>query len=337
MHRRKFVATLPLLPVLAGRAAGAQDLTEIKVGGIQLPTNAPLFIAMEKNYFAQEGLKVEPTWFTAAATVFSAVVSRDIDIGITAITAATFNLAARGGFRIIGGTTREEPGFHINAFLVSNKAFAAGFTALKDMAGKRIGMTTAGSTHQYYVDLFARKYGVDPRAIALVPLESYANIIAALKTGQIDGAVLPAIPAQRLLDGHDAHLITWAGDEVPWQQGVIFASPATLAGKHDLVVRFMRAFARGAAEYHRNFNELTPDGKIARGGDYDALATLIARDAGIKRGELDGQVPFIDAQARYDQPDIMRQVAFWQEQSLVTKGFDFSKIFDPSFLTPAGK
>ena len=338
MKRRMIMTALPVFAALApGGAPRAQELKEIVVGGVQLPTNAPLFIAMDRGYFAAEGLKVNVTWFTAAATVFSAVVSRDVDIGITGTTAATFNLASKGGFKIIGGTTREAPGFHINAFMVSNKAYAAGFTGLRDMEGKRIAMTTAGSTQQYYVGLFARKYGIDPKAINMVPLESFANMIAALQSGQVDAAILPPIPAQRLLDANNAHLIAWAGDEVPWQQGVIFASPQTLATKRDTVERFMRAFVKGAAEYNRNFNQLGPDGKIARGPDYDALATLIAEHAGIKRNELDGQIAFIDPAARYDEADILRQVAFWQEQGLVVKGFDFTKIFDPSFLPPAAK
>src|ERR1700712_4154792 len=139
-----------LLSGLSGQTH-AEDLTTVTVGGVKLPTNAPLFIAMDKSYFAQQGLKVDIKWFTAAATIFSAVVSRDVDIGVTGTTAATFNLASKGGFKIIGGYTRERPGFHMNAFMVSNKAYAQGFTGSGDMAGKRIGMTTAGSTHQYYI------------------------------------------------------------------------------------------------------------------------------------------------------------------------------------------
>ena len=75
---------------------------------MQLPTNAPVH-RRRKGFFAKQGVKMELVWFTAAASVFSAVVSRDVDVGVTGTTAATFNLAARGGFKIIGGTTRDAP------------------------------------------------------------------------------------------------------------------------------------------------------------------------------------------------------------------------------------
>ena len=147
---------------------------------------------------------------------------------------------------------------------------------------------------------------------------------------------LPPAPTQQLVEAKKAHLIAWTGDEVPWQQGVVFASPQTLETKRDLVERFMRALAQGAEEYNRNFNQLGPNGKLLQGPDYNALATIIATHAGIKRSDIDGQIAFIDPHARYDEEDILKQVAFWQSQGLVAKGFDFHKIFDPSLLPPLG-
>jgi NitT/TauT family transport system substrate-binding protein len=326
----RLIVGMLLLGLLVG-AARAEGLEKISVGGVQLPTDAPLFIAMDKGYFARQGVEVKITWFPAAAPIFSAVVSRDIDIGVTGTTAATFNLAAKGGFKIIGGYTREAAGFHINAFMVSNKAYDQGFHSLADMGGKRIALTTAGSTHHYYIGLFAGKYGVDLKRISLVPLESYGNITAALQSGQVDAAILPPITAERLAAANSAHILAWTGDEVPWQQGIVFASPRTLAEKHDLVARFMVAYAQGAAEYNRNFNQLGPDGKVVRGADYEALAEIIAEHAGIKPSELAGQASYIDAQARFDEASIMQQIGFWQAQGLVAKGFDFTTIFDHSF------
>ena len=318
--------------VAASLATRADELQTVTVGGIQLPTNAPLFIAMEKGYFARLGIKVTTTWFTAAASVFSAVVSRDVDVGVTGTTAATYNLASKGGFQIIGGTTRDAPHFPLNAVLASNKAWDTGFTSVDKLAGKRFAMTTAGSTHHYDIGMMAKKYGVPLSSVPLVPLEAYGNIIAALQSNQVDGAILPPTLTQRMLDAKTAHFLAWTGDEVPEQQGIICASPQTIARKHDTLTRFMRAYVEGASEYSRVFNQVDASGNPVKGADYAPLIDIIARYAAIKPAEAEAQVAFIIPDLHPDEADIARQIAFWQEAGMVSKAAAFPNLFDLSLL-----
>lgn len=313
-------------------AARAQAPDVVTIGGIQLPTNAPLFIAIEKGFFARENIKIDLRWFTAASSVSSAVVSRDIDIGMTGTTAAAFNLAAKGGFKIIAGSTRDAPNFPLNALLISNKAFDSGITSFAAMSGRRMAMTTAGSTHQYDIGGLAKKYGIPLTSIALVPLNDYGNIIAALQTGQVDAAILPPAQTKRLVESKSAHFIAWTGDEVPMQQGILFASPQTLSRKREAVLRFMRAYVTGTHEHHQAFNQLDAQGRKIKGPNYDEFIPIIARFAGITPEEAESQLTYIIPGARPDQADILRQAAFWQEQGMVPKAADFSNLFDLSFL-----
>lgn len=315
-----------------GLRARAEQQETIKVGGIQLPTNAPLFIAMEKGFFAKQGIKVEPIWFSASSSVFSAVVSRDIDVGVTSATAATYNLAARGGFKIIGGTTRDVPHFPLNGFLVSNKAYEAGFTGFNKMAGRRFGMTTAGSSHHYDIGQLAKKHGLSMAGVVLVPLENYGNIIAALQSNQVDAAILPPAMTQRMLDSKSARFLAWSGDEVPMQQGVICTSPQTLTRRRDAMRKFMAAYVEGAQEYHRTFNEVDAKGTPQKGPGYSELIEIVARHAGIKPAEAESQMAWIIPDLVPDKADLMAQIAFWQEQGLVSKTADFGGLFDLSLL-----
>lgn len=331
MRRRLLIGSLAATAgVWLAHPANAEDLQEISVGAIRLPTNAPLFIAMDKGYFAAEGLKVNITFFAAAATVYPAVVSRSVELGITGTTAATFTLAAKGGFKIIAGYTRERPGFHMNAFMVTNKAYESGFRTLQDMAGRRIANTTAGSTFHYYVALLAQKYGVDMKRIELVPLESLPNVSAAFQSGQVDAAIIPAGGVNRVMAA--GHLLAWCGDEAPWQQGVVFASPQTIGGRGDALKRFLRAYQRGAAEYSANFNQLDAAGHVVKGPEYDPLLQIIAAHSGVKPADLEGQLAYIDPGARPDPDDIMKQIAFWQSQGIAPKDFDYRSIFDLTLL-----
>lgn len=335
MKRRTILGLAGVLASFGGaslRGAWADELETVTVGGIQLPTNAPLFIAMDMGLFAKQGIKVVPTWFTAASSVFSAVVSRDVDVGVTGTTAATYNLASKGGFKIIGGTTRDAPHFPLNAVLASTKAWDAGFTSVAKLGGRRFAMTTAGSTHHYDIGIMAKKYGVPMSSIQLIPLEAYGNIIAALQSNQVDAAILPPALAQRVVDAKTGHFLAWTGDEVPEQQGIICASPQTIARKHDTMVRFMRAYADGAALYNRMFNQVDAASNPVKGPDYAPLIAIIARGANIKPAEAEAQVAYIIPDLRPDEADIKRQIAFWKEAGLVSKTADFKDLFDLSLL-----
>jgi NitT/TauT family transport system substrate-binding protein len=200
------------------------------------------------------------------------------------------------------------------------------------MGGHRAAMTTAGSTHHYDLGGLARKYGIPLASIALVPLNDYGNIVAALQTGQVDAAILPPAHTRRLLDAKAARFFAWTGDEVPMQQGILFASPQTLSRKHDVLQRFMRAYFMGAQQYREAFNQVDAQGNKVKGPNYAEFIPIIARFAGITPEEAESQLTYIVPGARPDQADIMRQVAFWQEQGMVPKTADFGGLFDLSLL-----
>ena len=76
------------------QAASAAD--KVTVGALRFTSHAPSFIALERGYFADEGLEVELKFFQAAQPVAVAIASGDIDFGVTALTGGFFNLADKG-------------------------------------------------------------------------------------------------------------------------------------------------------------------------------------------------------------------------------------------------
>ena len=65
--------------------------------------------------------------------------SGDADFGMTAFTAGFYNLAAKGGLKVIAAQSAERPGYPLVAIAVTNAAWDAGVRSIKDLAGKRIG------------------------------------------------------------------------------------------------------------------------------------------------------------------------------------------------------
>jgi NitT/TauT family transport system substrate-binding protein len=213
------IATLPII-----RRAWAQDLTKASIALLRLSSSGPIFIAVEKGWFKEAGLDLTLKDFQAAAQVPLAVVAGDADLGATAFTAGFFNLAAKGGLIVVAAQSAERPGYQLNVIAVTNAAWDAGVRSVKDLQGRRVAVTTVGSSVHYSLEVVARKHGVDTKALTIVPLQSIPNMVAAFKGGQVDAAVFPITTFRQVEAEGSGKPIAYVGDEVPWQLGAVRSS-----------------------------------------------------------------------------------------------------------------
>jgi NitT/TauT family transport system substrate-binding protein len=329
LSRRRALAGFAALP-LAG-AVQAQDLAKASVALLRLSSSGPVFIALEKGWFKEAGLDLALKDFTAAAQPPLAVVSGDADFGTTAFTAGFYNLAAKGGLKVIAAQSAEKPGYPLVAIAVTNAAWDAGVRSIKDFAGKRIAMTTAGSSMHYSIEVVARKHGVDPKTITMVPLNALPNMAAAFKGGTVDGAIFPATTWRQVESETGGHLIAWVGDEVPWQLGCVFTAPRTIAERRPLVEKFIAGYQRGAAAYNEAFGK-RENGKMVPGPGYEELLGILATAVKQSPALVAAGLPYIDPQGRLDVGDIYKQVQLWQAQGQVARDADPKTFVDLTFV-----
>ena len=319
------------LAMVSVTPASAQKLEKVTVGALALSSSGAVFIARDKGYFKDQGLDVETRIFTAAQQVPVAVTSGDVDFGVTGLTAGFYNLAGRGALKIIAAQSREAPGFQLVAYMVTKKAYDAGFTTLKDFAGKRVATTTTGSTFHYSIGLLAQKYGFDVKSVTLVALQSLPNMAAAFKGETVDATLAPVTTARALLAEGSGKVLGWVGDETPWQLGALFTRPQVIQGKRAIVEKFIRAYQKGAHDYHLAFNA-RDKGQEVRGPGYDEALEIVAKAVNQPPERVKIGLPYVDPEARLDVGDIYNQVAFWQSQNLVDKSVDAKSILDLSFV-----
>ena len=330
MRGLALIALAVLLAISPRGTARAEEPLKAKVGVLRLSSSAPVFIAQDKGYFREAGLDVELRFFDAAQPIAVATTSGDIDFGVTAFTAGLYNLAGKGTLKVIGGMSREKAGYPLIGYFASNKAYAAGLTMPKDLAGKRIAVTQVGSSFHYSLGLLADKYGFRLADVKIVPLQSLSNAAAALKGETVDAALLPASTARKLMDDGGAKFLGWVGDETPWQLGAVFASPKTLANKV-LVTRFLAVLARADREYHDVILSSVKDGKAAIDDKTRPLLEIIAKYTNLPLEQVVGNCAYIDPDGRLDVKNVDNQIKWLQEQGFVDKGFDADTIIDKDF------
>ncbi len=329
---RSFAAAAALLmSALFATSASAQSLQKVSIGALALSSSGAVFIARDKGYFREQGLEADVRIFTAAQQVPVAVTSGDVDLGVTGLTAGFYNLAGRGALQIIAAQSREAPGYQLVAYMVTNKAYDGGFRSLKDFAGKRVATTTTGSTFHYSLGLLAQKYGFDVKSVTLVALQSLTNMAAAFKGETVDATLAPVTTARALEADKAGHILGWVGDETPWQLGALFTRPQVIQGKRGMLEKFVRAYQKGARDYHLAFNA-RDKGKEVQGPGYDEAIQILSKALNQPPNLVKTGLPYVDPDARLDVGDIYNQVAFWQSQGLVDKTVDAKTILDLSFV-----
>jgi NitT/TauT family transport system substrate-binding protein len=324
---------LVVLAVAVGLVAAAPAKAEpIAIGVLRLVSSGPIFIAVDRGYFAAEGLEPSLKFFDAAQPVALAVVSSDIDVGVTGLTAGFFNLAGKGALKIIAAQSREEPGYHLIAYLAGNRAYEGGLRGLADLPGHSVALTQIGSTFHYSLGLLADKIGFDLARLRLVPLQALANMVSALTGGQVDAALMPATAALPMVERGEAKLLGWVGDETPWQLGAIFTAPKTIAERRALIEKFLRAYQKGARDFYGAFLRKGSEGQPVESADAAAYLAIFAKYTGQPIDQLRLGIPYIDPEGRLLVRDVYHQIAWYQAQGLVDKSVDAGSVLDLSFV-----
>ena len=328
---RRTLGALALAAMTASPAAAADTL---RIGYLNLASHSPSFIAAEKGYFAAEGITPEMIGFQAAQPMAVAIASRDVDVGITAISAGLISLADKGVIRVIGGALQEVPEVEGQKILVSKAAYEAGVTSPEKLAGRSFGITTAGSSFHYMAHKIADGAGFPRDGLSLKPMQAVPAVIAALKSGQIDAwSIVPNIAAGLVASGEVFEIGRVSDFVTDYQVTTVFTSKANVDEKRDLVERFLRAFSKGVADYNAAFVDKTmPEAEVK------ALTAMIHKyiftdqpfdkaDPRIRAGAMR-----INADAALNVSSVTDQLEWFKSEKLVPEGVTLDMLVDTSFV-----
>jgi NitT/TauT family transport system substrate-binding protein len=188
--KKKFTVVLValfLVTILFSNRSMAQD--EVKIGYLGLVLSLPTFVALEKGYLQEQGLKVTATLFESGTIITDALVTGRIDVNagsaIVASWLAEQNMPGTYKIFLIYGA-RNVPQDNTMALMVRKDSPLKEITDLK---GKRMG-TFPGIASIALAKAVLRNSFDPDKEITLVEVPP-GNIVQALAAGQIDAYFAP--------------------------------------------------------------------------------------------------------------------------------------------------
>lgn len=330
-NRRQTLGLMGAAAVTGLAAPAIAQGKKIVVGALPFTSHAGSFVAAERNYFADAGLDVELRFFQAAQPMAVAIASGDVDYAVTAISGGLISLADKGAIKVIGGALSEEPGIDGQKVLASDAAFQAGLTSPAGLAGKKFGISTAGSSFHYMGSKIAQAEGIE---MSFTPLQKVGAIIGALKSGQIDAwSIVPHI-AKPLAGSGAVHIIGSVADYLPnYQVTTVFTSTRNADDERDQTTDFLAGFSKGVDDYNAAMIDMA-------GGDdgMNAMVDLIHKYVYTDRPR-DKAAPSIingtmriNTGARLNVASVQDQLSWFQAEDLVDADITLDTFVDTSYV-----
>lgn len=199
--RKKVVAVVGAMALaLAGcsnsdssdSAAGDGDKAVVKLGIVNLPIFAPVYVAEAKGYFEEEGLDVQLETVKSGADAIPLASSGQLDAVAAGFSAGMFSAINTGlGVQVVGsmgvsdGTTPSP-----TDLVVSKKLYDEGLTDVEGLKGKNIGAAGGeGGTGAYLTALALRDAGLTLNDVSLTNLGN-PDMPAAIANGGIDAGLI---------------------------------------------------------------------------------------------------------------------------------------------------
>jgi NitT/TauT family transport system substrate-binding protein len=248
--------------------APSEELTSIKVGVVPVVDVAPLYLGIDKGFFEEEGLDVEPVVAQGGAAIIPAVVAGDQEIGFSNVVSLMLGQTQDLPVKIIsqGIQATDDPENDTAAIAVKGDSDVQ---EPADLEGKTIAINTLNNISQLTVTAALDSEGVDTSTINFVEVP-LPDMVGQLEAGQIDaaGLVEPFVTTGKNA-GQRMIIYDRVATEPEMTVATYFTSDSYLEDNPDVVEAFVRAMNRSleyatenpdeARQAIADYTEIPPD------------------------------------------------------------------------------
>lgn len=254
-----------------GGSRSGEEVTTLKVADLGLTASAPLYLAMEKGYFEDEGLTVEAVPATGGAVGVPGVVSNDVQV-------ATGNLislmqAKEQGIALVAVAADNEGAEDIKDVDHTTDAILvrpdSGIKTAEDLEGKTIAVNALSSLGDATIKAALEKRGVDVATLEFTEL-GFPDMVGALEAKRVD-AIWEVEPFYTAAKDAGFRPISYPFEEAArgLPLGVSFVTQEFAEANPTTVKRFKSALDRAGKELSTDdallrktvptFSEITPE------------------------------------------------------------------------------
>jgi ABC-type nitrate/sulfonate/bicarbonate transport system substrate-binding protein len=296
-------------------ASPANALEKLRVGKVvpEAFSFVPLDIGMRKGFFAKNGLEIESIAFAGDARMQQAMASDSLDIALGSGPAMAFIVK--------GSPIKAVAAMAGPPLLLAIVVRPDGPKTVADLKGKKISVSTAGSLTYWLVSETSRRQGWGPKGIDIAPMGAMPGQIAALKRGDIDGAIMDIGNAFELEKRGEGRILVRFTDIKDFHIHVIFATDKLIADRPEAVRGFLRGWFETIAFMRKNKAETV------------AIAQEVTnKDADITARVYDELMPMFSDDGRFDRGALATLAKSYVELQLLPEAPDPAKLYTESFL-----
>ena len=228
--------------------------TEVTFGYTPVSVFAPVFVAYEKGYFAEQGLDVTLEPLAGGSDMVLLTATGDMDFGIGGVGPAYWNAASQDlGVEIIApGHSEGSP--VASPLMISKKACEDGtITSVADLAGKKVAVNSPGAT-EIWLDTALETGGLSIEDVDLQYM-SFPDAVVALESGALDAAIIgEPLATKAEQDGFAVRLLA----DFPIQHlqpTVVFGNQQWMADNPDAATGIVAGYLQASRDLTENFND----------------------------------------------------------------------------------
>jgi NitT/TauT family transport system substrate-binding protein len=229
-------AVSPTREAPAATAAPAKPSATVAIKGAfaQASTvQGAIYVAREKGFFSRHGLDVELSQIGGVPQA-AALISGDIQFGGFGANEVA-NADLRGSDLVMIATCSDLPIFSLYA--------EKKYTAVPELAGQSVGVTTAGSSTDAAAQLFLKHFDVLDKVKVVPAGGTQQSILASLLQGTIAGGIFSPPTTARAEESGFVELVNGAKLGVPMNHSGIVVSRAYMKDNPENVKNYLAAYA----------------------------------------------------------------------------------------------
>jgi NitT/TauT family transport system substrate-binding protein len=184
-----------LLTVNLAAAKDGQPHVTIAIGGAGCLCYLPTVLAQQLGAYETAGVDIELINFKGGSQALTAVLGGSADV-VSGYFDHCVNLAAKNQALQAFVVYDRYPGLT----LVVSPKHTDEIKSIKDLAGKKVGVSAPGSSTDFFLKYLLNQNGVDPNAVAVIGIGLDQTAVAAMEQGTVDAAVM-LDPATTLVQG----------------------------------------------------------------------------------------------------------------------------------------